>query len=124
MCDVVALPDGTHAIVCGGHHSRKRCDCGKRATLACDWKMPRRRSGTCDAPICTSCTTSPAAGKDLCRDHAAAYQVWLSDRDRAPTLFDPPAGSGSRPEATPLPDPVPAVAPAGALTRSPETPPS
>lgn len=59
------------AIVCT---PTRRCrSCGKRADLLCDWKVPTKRSGTCDAPICASCTTSPAADKDLCRVHA---EVW------------------------------------------------
>ena len=86
MCDVVTLPNGTRAIVCGGHRGRKRCACGRRATLACDWRVTTRRSGTCDAPICARCTTSPAPEKDLCRLHAEAYEAWKArraDRDRA-----------------------------------------
>ena len=51
------------AIVCT---RGRRCPCGRPATLECDWKVPTRKSGTCDAPICTGCTTSPAPGKDLC----------------------------------------------------------
>jgi hypothetical protein len=76
-CEHVTLPDGTAAIVCGSHR-RKRCACGRPATLACDWKVPARRSGTCDAPICAGCTTSPAPGKDLCSEHARSYAAWLA----------------------------------------------
>lgn len=76
MCDVVALADGTRAIVCGGHHRRRRCACGRPATLECDWKVPTRRSGTCDAPICARCTTSPGPEKDLCLTHADAWAAW------------------------------------------------
>lgn len=85
MCERVQLPDGGFAIICGGH-SRKRCKCGARATLECDWKMPRKRSGICDAGICTRCATSPAPGKDLCAAHAAAYEEWRAERRRVPTL--------------------------------------
>ncbi|MBB3691485.1 hypothetical protein [Sphingomonas sp. BK580] len=53
------------------------------ATLACDWKVPTRRSGTCDAPICTRCTTSPAPEKDLCAAHAAAFETWRAARAAA-----------------------------------------
>lgn len=74
-CDHVTLPDGTHAIVCSSG-PRKRCACGQPATRLCDWKMPERRSGTCDAPICASCSTSPAPEKDLCPTHAAAFRKW------------------------------------------------
>ena len=77
MCQQIILPDGTAAIVCGGH---ARCSCGRSATLACDWKVPTNKSGTCDAAICTACTTSPAPDKDLCRLHAAAWRVWQAER--------------------------------------------
>lgn len=78
-CETVILPGGGRAIVCGTR-SRKRCPCGRPATLACDWKVPTRRSGTCDAPICSRCTTSPAPDKDLCRTHAAAFAEWKAAR--------------------------------------------
>lgn len=78
-CDLVTLPDGTRAIVCS---SRKadRCACGRRATLLCDWKVPKRGSGTCDKPICTACATSPAPDKDLCPDHAREFEAWKAAR--------------------------------------------
>lgn len=74
-CERVTLPGGGVAIVCGTR-SRKRCECGQRATLECDWKVPTRKSGTCDAPICARCTTSPAPEKDLCPAHAAEFERW------------------------------------------------
>lgn len=74
-CQRVTLPGGGSAIVCG-MRSRQRCACGRAATLACDWKTPTRRSGTCDAAICTRCTTSPAPEKDLCPTHAKAFEAW------------------------------------------------
>jgi len=76
-CHHIRLPDGSGAIVCG---PTRRCKCGRRATLECDWKVPLRRSGTCDAPICASCTTSPAPDKDLCPTHAAEFAVWREAR--------------------------------------------
>lgn len=79
MCERVQLAGGGCAIVCSGH-SRKRCKCGARATLECDWKVPGKRSGTCDASICARCATSPAPWKDLCAAHAAAYENWKADR--------------------------------------------
>lgn len=87
-CEHVPLPGGGFAIVCGTHASRgqrakDRCACGNRASLLCDWKVPSRKSGTCDAPICASCTTSPAPDKDLCRKHAGAYEQWKHQRDAA-----------------------------------------
>ncbi|MGN6270898.1 MAG: hypothetical protein ACTHM0_13520 [Sphingomonas sp.] len=78
-CQHVTLPDGARAIVCSSHR-RQICACGRRATLLCDWKVPTRRSGTCDAPICVDCTTSPAPDKDLCPKHAAAWREWQAAR--------------------------------------------
>ena len=78
-CQLIPLGNGTNAIVCGSH-SRSRCACGRRADLLCDWKVPSRRSGTCDQPVCSSCATSPAPGKDLCPEHARAFLAWSAQR--------------------------------------------
>lgn len=77
MCERVILPDGKAAIVCGGH---QRCACGRQAMLLCDWKVSEKKSGTCDRPICTACSTSPKFGKDLCRVHAQAWREWQAAR--------------------------------------------
>lgn len=81
-CERVPLPGGGHAIVCGTRQRRKRCACGRPADLLCDWKVPSRRSGTCDKPVCDQCTASPAPDKDLCPDHARAYEDWLRAKPR------------------------------------------
>ena len=52
-----------------------RCRCGNRGTLLCDWKVATNKSGTCDAPLCRKCTTSPAPDKDLCANHAAEWKA-------------------------------------------------
>lgn len=70
-CQRVPLSDGTAAIVCSGR--LKRCGCNRPARLLCDWKVPSRRSGTCDRPLCARCTHAPAPGKDLCPEHARAW---------------------------------------------------
>lgn len=75
-CDVISIPGVGNAIVCTSGRGR-RCKCGGRATRLCDWKKPRKRSGTCNMPLCTRCTTSPAADKDLCPAHAAEWEAWL-----------------------------------------------
>lgn len=78
-CAHVTMPDGGKAIVCSSHR-RQRCACGTRANRACDWKIPTRKSGTCGAPICARCSTSPAPDKDLCPKHAAAFEAWKAGR--------------------------------------------
>lgn len=75
-CTTVHLDNGSRAIVCTGRRSRQRCvGCGKPAVLLCDWKVPTNKSGTCDAPVCTSCTHVPAPEKDLCPAHR---DEWLA----------------------------------------------
>lgn len=78
ICERVTLPNGAAAIVCSSR-KRQRCACGRPATLLCDWKVPGK-SGTCDAPICTACATSPAPGKDLCAVHARTFAEWRAAR--------------------------------------------
>lgn len=78
-CDTVTLPGGIRAIVCSSR-KRRRCACGQPATLLCDWKITGNRTSTCDAPICAACSTAPAPGKDLCPDHAIAFDIWRRDR--------------------------------------------
>lgn len=93
-CERVPLPNGGFAIVCGtrasrGQRAQDRCACGRRATRLCDWKVPApasssaavgQKTRTCDAPICASCSTSPAPEKDLCPTHAAAFREWQAAR--------------------------------------------
>jgi hypothetical protein len=75
VCERITLPSGGAAIVCSSRR-RQRCRCGRPATRLCDWKVPTRRSGTCDAPVCSNCSTTPAPDKDLCPPHAEAFASW------------------------------------------------
>lgn len=80
-CTTVQLDNGARAIVCTGRRSRPRCaGCGAPAVLLCDWKVASRKSVTCDAPICTSCTHSPAPNKDLCPEHRDQWLARQSGR--------------------------------------------
>lgn len=74
-CHHVQLENGARAIICTNERAKRCVRCGGRAPLLCDWKVPHRRSGTCDAPICASCTHSPAPDKDLCPTHAAEWRA-------------------------------------------------
>lgn len=78
-CDHVTLANGARAIVCSSRR-RQRCACGRPATLLCDWKVPANKSGTCDTPICSRCTTSPVPDKDLCPAHAEAFRQWKAEQ--------------------------------------------
>jgi hypothetical protein len=77
VCTSVTLPGGQRAIVCGPRGPVRKCACGARAQLQCDWKVD---GGTCDAWIYEACTTMPAAGKDICPTHKPALQAWLAAR--------------------------------------------
>jgi len=81
-CRHVQLPGGGHAILCGPRQKPKRCPCGsgEAADLLCDWKLPA--GGTCDAELCVLCSTKPAADKDLCPTHAAAWKAWKAEKAR------------------------------------------
>jgi hypothetical protein len=92
-CERVTI-NGFSGIVCGIRRAKpKRCKgCGRPATLECDWKVPTRSSGTCDAPLCARCTTVPAPDKDLCPKHAAEWAE--RSRQRRLPIDPPPAESG------------------------------
>lgn len=78
-CEFIPMPSGGHAIICTTERA-KRCQCGARARFLCDWKVEHRRSGTCDAPLCAGCATSPAHEKHLCGTHAASFEEWQAAR--------------------------------------------
>lgn len=82
VCGYVSIPGGGTAIVCG-IRTRRRCACGRPAPLLCDWKVPAKKSGTCDRPICQRCATSPAPDKDLCPEHATAFVAWKAAHPKA-----------------------------------------
>lgn len=65
---------GARGFMCTSGRA-KRCACGVRATLECDWKVQGKRSGACDRPICVNCSHKPASGKDLCPDHATIWKA-------------------------------------------------
>jgi hypothetical protein len=79
-CTPINLPGGGRAIVCGPRRKVRRCACGRSAALLCDWKVPGRKSGTCDKPVCDRCTTSPAPDKDLCAAHGIEFEKWKAGR--------------------------------------------
>lgn len=78
-CQIVQV-DGVRAIVCGDHRRPKCKACGKPSDRQCDWKMPGKRSGTCDAHVCSSCAVQPAPEKDLCPAHAKDWEVWKQSK--------------------------------------------
>ena len=77
-CTVVRLPEVSPSSAID--RSASRCACGAVADLRCDWKVPGKKSGTCDRWICERCTTAPAPVKDLCPEHAEAWRAWQARR--------------------------------------------
>ncbi len=71
----VRFPDGTTAHVCiRGNRSRKLCSapgCTAYADRACDFpvNVPRRKSRTCDAPICNQHAAKMGDEIDYCPPH-------------------------------------------------------
>lgn len=76
-CYRVRLPEGGFALVrITGKRVNCCVKCGCIATRECDWKVKGKRSGTCDAHLCDVCTVEPEQGKDLCPEHAKAWEQW------------------------------------------------
>lgn len=87
VCTPVKMPGGGTAFVCGPRPKVKRCSCGARGTLLCDWKTGKTAAGkvkTCDRPICSAHAREVAPDKHLCPEHSAAYDEWLAKRKDAP----------------------------------------
>jgi len=89
MCERLQLPDGTVAIVCGGHRGRRaKCvHCGQPAAFACDGPPRDRRRATCDHPLCRSCRIHVPPNRDFCRHHRVAAK----DAAAQLRLFEAPA---------------------------------
>ncbi len=74
-CEPFAVGEGPARVtgfICGArsHRKTKQCACGRTATLECDHPHPKRKSGTCDAPICDTCVRKVGT-LDHCRAHDA-----------------------------------------------------
>jgi hypothetical protein len=75
---------GVGAIVCMRGGRKKRCACGRAATLLCDWKLGAAAGRTCDRPVCAACAQGVGPDKHLCQEHQAAYRDWQARHGRAP----------------------------------------
>lgn len=78
MCEHLKV-DGHEFIVCGGPKP-KFCACGRREEFQCDWKVPGKKSGTCDRSLCAVHAQEVAPGKHLCPEHQKAYEAWQRRR--------------------------------------------
>ena len=74
-CEVKDLK-GTMAIVCGRRASKSCRYCHGASSRLCDFPVVREgKRGTCDAPLCSRCTTRIAGDGDLCRAHAPLWDM-------------------------------------------------
>lgn len=89
-CTVVDFGNGTRGFACTSGARSRRCACGsgQRATRQCDWKVPIRHSGTCDAWICDACTHVPAPDKDLCPTHATEWTAMCAAKTKREKAAD------------------------------------
>ena len=92
VCERIHGRDGSVIIVCSRGIRKpkpKVCSgCGRpMAELLCDWPNKRKKSRTCDAPVCEDCTfrppgvvRAPFPGElvgdtlDLCPEHARQWR--------------------------------------------------
>lgn len=69
-CVVVKLPNGGVAICKAAAAPRKRCRwCDLWSVALCDFPDPKRKSGTCDAPMCEIHQANVGPDRDYCPDH-------------------------------------------------------
>ncbi|MGH9496004.1 MAG: hypothetical protein ACRD3B_13475 [Candidatus Sulfotelmatobacter sp.] len=85
MCEQIELPGGGFAIICGTRHKRQFCACGRECQFLCDWKVPGKKSGTCDKPICAQHAKQVGPEKHLCPEHQLRYDEWLKKHPPAQT---------------------------------------
>ncbi len=82
-CELIRMPNGVVAFVCGRGPRRKCSVCKRRpATLLCDFPLRGAKAGaTCDRALCPSCAVAVGADRDYCPAHArvrpAASQLEL-----------------------------------------------
>lgn len=73
-CTPVKLPGGVTALVCtrGRRGPAPLCkDCGRPASVFCDFPSTIKPGTTCDRPLCGSCSKSVGSNKDYCLRHPA-----------------------------------------------------
>lgn len=70
-CVPFTTPDGLRGIACLGKRGRRKCSACKTAwaDLACDFPDDKKKSGTCDKPLCTKCAVHVGEDLDHCPSH-------------------------------------------------------
>ena len=75
-CHPFRSADGkTTGFICTRTRRRRCVGCSQLVATyrLCDARLKSKPGKTCDAVVCTRCTFEPAAEKDLCPPHAAAW---------------------------------------------------
>lgn len=67
-CANLKLASGETAIVCTGRQRQRKCACGRRATLLCDFKADGAKK-SCDKPLCSHCAVRIGPDIDHCPSH-------------------------------------------------------
>jgi len=69
-CEHVTI-ENRRMIVCTGRRGRRQCSACKNAwaSLECDYPDAKKKSGTCDKPLCTECAVKMGENLDYCPHH-------------------------------------------------------
>ena len=73
-CQVVRLPGGETAIVCGRGPRPQKCSapgCGRLSVALCDWPVSDHR--TCDKRLCAEHRVKQGPNRDFCPEHASEH---------------------------------------------------
>jgi hypothetical protein len=79
MCEHIKTGGGEF-IVCGMRRRHCACNCRREIEFECDWKVPGKKSGTCDRPLCAVHAKEVAPNKHLCPEHQSAWDAWKRAR--------------------------------------------
>jgi hypothetical protein len=80
-CNVLKLPNGGTAIICGRRMRKRNCaHCGRPdAKSLCDW--PTGEGKTCDKPCCFACRIHVDTDRDYCADHWGYMRAGKAQRE-------------------------------------------
>lgn len=76
-CDRLDTGNGVHATICNRGKKRPYCSvpgCDRPAGRQCDFPIPKKKSGTCDANLCQTHAATQGEELDYCPPHAARGQ--------------------------------------------------
>jgi hypothetical protein len=82
-CERISFPNprgegpDVEGIICSRGKRWPRCSvpgCDRRAPFLCDFPIPRRKSGTCDAKLCDGHRARQGEDRDFCPPHAKHAQ--------------------------------------------------